>query len=53
MDWKGFGRKLSWRNLRYYSGIFVEGLSNTTKTLFRISGLRVGLEPRTFGLRNI
>jgi hypothetical protein len=33
MNWKGCGRKWSWPNLRYYLGIFLEGLRNTTKVL--------------------
>jgi hypothetical protein len=37
MNWKGFGRKRSWHNLRYCLGIGLEGLRKITKTL--ISGL--------------
>jgi hypothetical protein len=33
MNWKGFGRKLSWCNRRYYPGICLEGLRKTTKNL--------------------
>jgi hypothetical protein len=31
MNWKGYGRKRSWRNLRYYLGICLEGLKKNTK----------------------
>jgi hypothetical protein len=33
MNFKGFGRKHSWPNLRCYPDIHVEGLSNTTKSI--------------------
>jgi hypothetical protein len=33
MKWQGYGRKRSWPDLRYYPGIFVEGLRKTTKNL--------------------
>jgi hypothetical protein len=33
MNLKGCGRKQSWPNLRYYPGIFLEGLRKTTKAL--------------------
>jgi hypothetical protein len=33
MNRKGYGRKRSWRNLRYNPGIYLEGLMNTTKNL--------------------
>jgi hypothetical protein len=36
---KECGRKQSWLNLRYYSGICLEGLRKTTKTSVRIAGL--------------
>jgi hypothetical protein len=29
MNWKGFGRKWLWPNLRYYLGIHLEGLMKT------------------------
>jgi hypothetical protein len=29
MNCKGFGRKLSWSNLRYYRGVFLEVLKKT------------------------
>jgi hypothetical protein len=35
MDWKGFGRKRSWPNSRYYPGICLEGVRKTTKTSIR------------------
>jgi hypothetical protein len=31
MNWKGFERKRSWPNLRYYPNICLEGLRKTTK----------------------
>jgi hypothetical protein len=40
MNWKGFGRKLSWFNLKYYTSIFLEGLRKATKTALRIPCLR-------------
>jgi hypothetical protein len=30
-NWKVFGRKQQWPNLRYYPGIFLEELSKTIK----------------------
>jgi hypothetical protein len=33
MNGKGCGRKRSWPNIRYYPGIFLEGLRKTTKNL--------------------
>jgi hypothetical protein len=39
INWKGYGRKRSWRNLRHYPGICLEGLRKTTKNL-RIAGLQ-------------
>jgi hypothetical protein len=33
MNWKGFGRKLSWSNLRFNPGICVEGLRKNKKKL--------------------
>jgi hypothetical protein len=33
MNWKGYGRKRSWTNLRYYPGICLEGMWKTTKNL--------------------
>jgi hypothetical protein len=33
MNWKGCGRKWSWPNLRYYPGICLEGLGETTRNL--------------------
>jgi hypothetical protein len=38
MNWKGCGRKGSWHSLRYYTGIFLEGLRKTIKSI-RIAGL--------------
>jgi hypothetical protein len=31
MNLKGYGRKRSWPNLRYYPEIYLEGLRKTTK----------------------
>jgi hypothetical protein len=31
MNGKGFGRKQSWPNLRYYASICLEGVRKTTK----------------------
>jgi hypothetical protein len=31
MNWKGYGRKWAWPNLRYYPGICLEGLRKATK----------------------
>jgi hypothetical protein len=33
MNWKAFGWKQSWPNVRYYAGICLKGLRNTTKEL--------------------
>jgi hypothetical protein len=33
MNWKGFERKRSWPNLRYYPGIYLEGTEKITKHL--------------------
>jgi len=32
MNWKGLGRKRLWLNLRHRLGIWVEGLTKTTKS---------------------
>jgi hypothetical protein len=40
MNWKGFSRKISWPNLRYYPGICLEGLKKRRKTSIRITGRR-------------
>jgi hypothetical protein len=39
MNWKGYGRKQSWPNLRYFPNIFLEGLRKLQKTSVRIAGL--------------
>jgi hypothetical protein len=31
LNWKGFGRKYSWPDIRYYLGIILEGHRKTTK----------------------
>jgi hypothetical protein len=33
MNLKGYGRKRSWPNLKYYPGISLEGLRKTTENL--------------------
>jgi hypothetical protein len=37
MNWKGYGKKQPWPNLRYYPSICQEGLRETTKTSVRIA----------------
>jgi hypothetical protein len=37
MDWKGFGRKRTRPNLKYYPGIRLEGLRKTTENLIHDS----------------
>jgi hypothetical protein len=39
MNWKGYGRKRSQPNLRYYPGICLEELRKTIKASVRIAGL--------------
>jgi hypothetical protein len=39
MNWKGYGRKRSWTNLRYYHSICLEKLTKTMKDL-RIAGMQ-------------
>jgi hypothetical protein len=38
-NWKGFGRKLSWLNLRYHPGIRLEGLRKIARNLNQDSRL--------------
>jgi hypothetical protein len=48
MNWKGYGRKWSWPNLKYYAGTCLEGLKKTTKTLTQDEqsvGKDLNLEP--------
>jgi hypothetical protein len=53
MTWKGFGRKQSWTNLRYYLGIQLEGQSKNTKNLIQDSQLpELRIEPRTSRIRS-
>jgi hypothetical protein len=33
MNWKGYERNRLWPNLRYYPGIYMEGLRKTTNNL--------------------
>jgi hypothetical protein len=40
MNWKEYGRKWSWPNLKYYPGICLDGLSKTTETSVTFAGLR-------------
>jgi hypothetical protein len=35
MNWKAYGRKRWWPNLRYFPGIFLEGLRNTMYNLYQ------------------
>jgi hypothetical protein len=39
VNWKIFGRKRSWSNLRHYPSIRLEGLRKTTNTSVKIAGL--------------
>jgi hypothetical protein len=51
MNWKGFGRKLSWSNFKVYLGIRLEGLRKITKTSGKpVSGPR--FEPGSFRIRS-
>jgi hypothetical protein len=34
MNWKGYGRKQSWLNLKYYTGIWLEELRKIQKNLW-------------------
>jgi hypothetical protein len=40
MNLKGFGRKRSWPNLRYYPGIRLKRVRKTSKTSIKIAGHR-------------
>jgi hypothetical protein len=42
----GCVRKWLWSNLRYYFGIFLEGLRNTTKPSVRITGIPAQIQTR-------
>jgi len=33
VNWRGYGRKCSWRNMGYCTEVFLEGLRNITKTI--------------------
>jgi len=47
INWKGCGRKWLWPNSRYYRGIYLARLRNTTKNIFQDSGsLGRGLKMR-------
>jgi hypothetical protein len=48
MNWKQYGRKQSWSNLRYYPGISLEGMRKALKNLSLIFGLR--FESGTLGI---
>jgi hypothetical protein len=39
INWKGYGRKWQWPNLRYYPDIFLEGLRKTMKISVRRDSL--------------
>jgi hypothetical protein len=39
MNWKGYGRKRSWPNTSYYTGICLDGLGKITKGLHQIADL--------------
>jgi hypothetical protein len=51
MNWKGYGSKWSWSNLRYYHGIYLEGPRKTWKTFIRVAvfwaEIRIGDLPPT------
>jgi hypothetical protein len=51
MNWKRFGRKRAWSNLKYYIGISLEELRNYTKksiTVFNVpAGIRTEYLPNT------
>jgi hypothetical protein len=40
MGWKGFGRRQTQPNLKYYPGIRLEGLKKPLKSSLTIAGLR-------------
>jgi hypothetical protein len=40
MNWKEFGRKMSWPNFKLLSRNFSGGTEKTTESSFRIAGLR-------------
>jgi hypothetical protein len=42
MNGKGFSRKRSWPNLRYYAGIRLQKLKKTTKILITVAGAETG-----------
>jgi hypothetical protein len=44
MNWKGYGRKWSWPNFRYYPGICVEELRKTMKNLIQYSSWSLNLD---------
>jgi hypothetical protein len=52
INWEIFARKRSWPTLRYYSGIRLTGLRETTKTSFRTDGLRARFEPGIIQIRS-
>jgi hypothetical protein len=45
ISWKGYRRNQLCPNLRYYPGIFLEGVRKTTKTSVRIASLQTDLKP--------
>jgi hypothetical protein len=48
MNWKRYGRKLSWYILMYHPGICLESLRKTTKTSVRIAVLEADILTRDF-----
>jgi hypothetical protein len=44
MNYRGCGRKRSWRNLKYYSDIFLKGLRKTANPDNRIAILRTEIK---------
>jgi hypothetical protein len=40
MNWKGFGSKRTWSNVRYFLRIYLEGLRKTMKICAKIAGLQ-------------
>jgi hypothetical protein len=46
MNWKGCEKRRSWPKLRYYQGIYLEGLRKIKKTSVRIAGLRAEIGTR-------
>jgi hypothetical protein len=48
MNWKGFGRKWTWSDLRYYPGIYLEGVRKNKEKVsqnIRFPGRDLNPEP--------